>query len=106
MSKPWHDYPDQFRSAVLRAYKAGRTDVVFDFSGAAYSFRTRAVWMQRDITQQADAPVDLRAACAAVRWEGPRLNDGGTWTLSGTTAPRAGLTDADVVAAMKGGSDE
>ena len=104
--KPWQDYPDQYRAAVLRAYSAGRHDVQFDYSTAAYSFRTRAVWMQRDIAAQQDAPEDLRAACTAVRWEGPRLNSGGTCTLTGTTAPRPGLTDDDILKAMKGGQNE
>lgn len=99
--KPWTDYPEQYRTAVLRAAQ-GPYSVTFEHSKAAYSFRMRVWWMQQAIKNQADAPADLRAACAAVRWTGPRLNEYGTWTLTGTTEPRPGLTDDDILKAMKG----
>ncbi len=103
--KPYSEYPQEYRAAVLSA-AAGPHRIVFEHSKAAYSFRMRVWWMQNSIKDQADAPSDLRAACAAVRWTGPKLNEYGTWTLTGTTEPRQGLTDADVIGAMKGGSNE
>lgn len=101
MSKPWHEYPSEYRESVLRAYAAPYR-VTFEHSKAAYSFRMRVWWMQQAIREQPDAPADLRAACAAVRWTGPKLNEFGTWTLTGTTEPKPGLSDADIIGAMKG----
>lgn len=99
--RPYTDYPQEYRAAVLRA-AAGPYSVTFEHSKAAYSFRMRVWWMQQSIKDQADAPADLRAACDAVRWTGPKLNEFGTWTLVGTTEPKPGLSDADVINAMRG----
>ena len=102
MSKPWNEYPSEYRAAVMSAYAAPHR-LTFDYSKAAYSFRMRVWWMQQAIAAQQDAPQDLREACQRVRWTGPQLNEYGTWTLVGTTKPKPGLSDADVIGAMRGG---
>jgi len=98
--KDWNEYPAQFREAVIEAHAKGAHRVIFEAARPAYSFRTRVWRMQDDIATQADAPVKLRDACVLVRWIGP-VEEAGMWVLTGTTAGRPGMTDDDVIAAIR-----
>jgi hypothetical protein len=99
--KPWSEYPAEYREAILQAAAKGSHDVHFRDKRAAFSYRMRVWWAAEDIGQQQDAPQALRDACEAVRWTGPHTaKDDSTYYVTGTTAPRPGITDADVVAAM------